>query len=99
AHLVSHRPPVGSWSPRPRRRGAQGAPRERARPCGAEAVSDVDDSAMLPRRDCLTQYVIYDHPRDHPEYFVVRPWDIEAGEAVPRLAAGLFGELAKARAW
>lgn len=62
-------------------------------------MSDVDDSALLPRRDCLTQYVIYDHPRDHPEYFVVRPWDIAAGKGEPRPVAGLFRELEKARAW
>jgi hypothetical protein len=62
-------------------------------------VADVDDSALTPRRDALTQYVIYDHPRDHPEHFVVRPWDIQAGGAVAREAAGLFRDLDKARAY
>lgn len=26
----------------------------------------------------LSQYTIYDHPRDYPEGFVVRRWDISA---------------------
>ena len=25
-------------------------------------------------------YVIYDHPKDFPDYFVVRPWIIGMGE-------------------
>lgn len=66
---------------------------------GGYTAPGADDSALLPRCDCLTQYVIYDHPRDHPEWFVVRPWDIAMGECRPRLAAGLFHELDAARAW
>ena len=27
--------------------------------------------------DELTIWVIYDHPRDHPDYFVARRWDGE----------------------
>jgi hypothetical protein len=29
--------------------------------------------------DEITVYVIYDHPKDHPEYFVVRRWVIQYG--------------------
>jgi hypothetical protein len=64
-------------------------------------MTDVDDSALMPSREdgCLTQYAIYDHPRDHPTYYVVRPWDIRAGECKPRQVAGLFKELENARLW
>lgn len=49
----------------------------------------------------LTQLVIYDHPRDHPDWFVVRAWDIDlsAGARAPRKAAGLFKQLEDARAF
>ena len=60
-------------------------------------MSDVDDSSLLPGE--FTQYVIYDHPADHPEYFVVRPWDIGKAGAIPRKAAGLFVTLDSARAY
>ena len=59
----------------------------------------MDDSALMPKPGAITQYVIYDHPRDHPGYFVVRPWDIENGVVTPRLVAAQFNELAAARAW
>lgn len=58
-----------------------------------------DDAALLPLRGALTMYAVYDHPSDHPDYFVVRPWDIVRGEVTPRLAAGLFRQLEDARAW
>ncbi len=31
----------------------------------------------------LTQYAIYDHPRDYPNHYVVRRWDIVEGCPVP----------------
>jgi hypothetical protein len=31
----------------------------------------------------LRQYVIYDHPRDYPDYFVVRAWEINSGIPIP----------------
>lgn len=59
----------------------------------------VDASAVLPRQDAITQYVIYDHPRDFPLYFVVRPWDIARGKVEPRAIAALFADLEAARTW
>lgn len=60
-----------------------------------------EELALMPSREAgvLTQYAIYDHPADHPDYFVVRPWDIKDGECVARKVAGLFRDLATARAW
>jgi hypothetical protein len=58
-----------------------------------------DDSALHPVPGVVTVYAIYDHPRDHPYHFVVRPWDIVAGRQGPRYACGLFDELDKARAY
>lgn len=29
----------------------------------------------------VSQYVIYDHPADHPDHFVVREWTIGKGPA------------------
>lgn len=31
----------------------------------------------------LQMWVIYDHPRDEPNHFVARRWDIQAGKALP----------------
>jgi hypothetical protein len=31
----------------------------------------------------LTAWTIYDHPRDYPESFVARQYDLEGGEPVP----------------
>lgn len=44
----------------------------------------------------LRQYTIYDHPRDHPESFVVREWLIGAGTVTPGQAWGT-ATLASAR--
>ncbi len=50
----------------------------------------------------MTLWTIYDHPRDHPEHFVVRGWDIAMGTsgpvAVPRARQTLFTTLDAARA-
>lgn len=32
----------------------------------------------------LDQYVVYDHPADHPDKWVVRRWEIHAGSEHPR---------------
>jgi hypothetical protein len=47
----------------------------------------------------LSQYVIYDHPRDYPEHFVVRRWDVVSGmpEPVPCGEAVLADSLEDAR--
>lgn len=68
-------------------------------------MADTDDSTLHPRPNIVSVYVIYDHPRDQPDYFVVRPWDVVNGQSVPRVAAsglpvcGLFRELGDARAY
>ena len=60
----------------------------------------VDDRMLAPRTDAITQYAIYDHPRDFPQHFVVRPWDIVRGRPPePRLVRVLFEELDAARSW
>lgn len=38
----------------------------------------------------LYQYVIYEHPKDKPDKFVVRKWTIYPGEAIP--SASLYSE-------
>ena len=64
-----------------------------------------EDDDLLPRDGVFSVYVIYDHPRDHPEWWVVRPWDVIGGDSAPRIAknglpvAGLFRELEAARAY
>lgn len=46
----------------------------------------------------LTLWVIYDHPVDHPESFVVRPQEVVAGQVVPGVAHRLAETLEDARA-
>jgi hypothetical protein len=41
----------------------------------------------------VSLYVIYDHPRDYPESFVVRRWDLE----IPREVVGTAPTLEAAR--
>lgn len=31
----------------------------------------------------MLMYVIYDHPRDYPEHFVVRAWSVGFGAVLP----------------
>lgn len=38
----------------------------------------------------LAQYVIYDHPKDFPDKFVVRKWIIGSGVVTPQV--GLFAQ-------
>lgn len=47
----------------------------------------------------MRQFVIYDHPADAPEHFVVREWNIGQGWIQPASQAQGFRELEKARAW
>ena len=46
----------------------------------------------------LKQYVIYDHPKDHPHFFVVREWIIGRGELRHGRMMGVAETLDKARA-
>lgn len=47
----------------------------------------------------LLQHVIYDHPRDFPDHWVVRTWTILPGELKPSSQAQLFRDIERARAW
>jgi hypothetical protein len=47
----------------------------------------------------LRQYVIYDHPKDLPDYWVVRGWNIYDGVVQPDRAALLFNTAENARTW
>jgi hypothetical protein len=46
----------------------------------------------------LTTWVIYDHPADFPEHFVVRPWTVAGGGRLEPGSARLCGTLEQARA-
>ncbi len=59
----------------------------------------ITSHALQPSRERLTQYVLYDHPNDHPDFFVVRPFDVGPGTVVARKTCALFRSLDKARAW
>lgn len=54
---------------------------------------------LTPRTGAVCIWVVYDHPSDHPDFFVVRPWDIVGGQYFPRSRCALFRDLDKARAW
>jgi hypothetical protein len=41
-----------------------------------------NDSAAPPHLT-MSQWVIYDHPRDYPDQFVLRRWDIIGSNIVP----------------
>lgn len=45
----------------------------------------------------ITAWVIYDHPQDYPEHWVVRAQDIIAGEVIPRKECTLHATLSSAR--
>lgn len=45
----------------------------------------------------MTFWVIYDHPRDYPAYYVVRAHDQIGGLSVPRSTCSLATTLAEAR--
>jgi hypothetical protein len=45
----------------------------------------------------LHQWVIYDHPADFPEHFVVRHWTVTAGRAQVGPEVWLRPDLAEAR--
>lgn len=47
----------------------------------------------------LTQYVIYEHPLDYPEHFVVRRWEIGEGKILAaKEPLGIAPTLESARA-
>jgi hypothetical protein len=41
-----------------------------------------NDSTAKPHSE-ISQWVIYDHPRDYPDHFVMRRWGITAGNFFP----------------
>lgn len=41
-----------------------------------------NDSAVPPHLT-MSQWVIYDHPRDYPDKFVLRRWDIVGSKVIP----------------
>lgn len=46
----------------------------------------------------LTLWTIYDHPRDHPDHYVVRPFTVSAGGGEPKPGdARLFHDIEVAR--
>lgn len=45
----------------------------------------------------VSQWIIYDHPKDYPDKFVVRRWDIEDGMTTPNSRCDLAGSLDDAR--
>lgn len=47
--------------------------------------------------DGLTMWVIYDHPADHPDHFVVRSWNVTAGVVTPSREEHLFDTAEHAR--
>ena len=47
----------------------------------------------------LAVWVIYDHPVDHPEHYVLRRQDVIDGQVVPSKDCVLFTSLEGARAW
>jgi len=53
------------------------------------AITLHDDACETLRRDALEMWVVYDHPRDMPDYFIARLWEVEAGKttATPILRA------------
>ena len=46
----------------------------------------------------LSQWVIYDHPKDYPKHYVVRRWDIGRFGVMPDQKAILANSLSEARA-
>lgn len=47
--------------------------------------------------ECLWQLVIYDHPRDFPDWFVARWWRVTTGAIQPAPIRCLCGTLEEAR--
>lgn len=47
----------------------------------------------------LTIWTIFDRPKDHPEFFVVRRFTILAGKSIPDDEAHLAKTLEDAREW
>lgn len=48
--------------------------------------------------ETISQYAIYDHPRDFPDHFVVREWLIKDGQVTPAEECWLTQTLEDARA-
>lgn len=47
----------------------------------------------------LLIWTVYDHPRDMPEYWAVRVWELWPGALIPRARLAGFRSLDRARAW
>jgi hypothetical protein len=45
----------------------------------------------------LVHYVIYDHPKDYPGFWIVRRWFIDKGRITPEACASAHLTLADAR--
>jgi hypothetical protein len=52
---------------------------------------------MMPKEKEIGQWVIYDHPKDHPDSFVVRRWGILDGKLIPDHECQLADSLEEAR--
>ena len=48
--------------------------------------------------ETISQYAIYDHPRDFPDHFVLREWRIKDGLVMPAEGCWLTKTLEDARA-
>lgn len=47
----------------------------------------------------ITQYIIYEHPRDYPDHYVIRAWCLDdEGFLCANLSCELAGSLEEARA-
>ncbi len=46
-------------------------------------MNTTDNTPVPPRPDVLTMFVIYDHPKDYPDFVVMREWHVHAGKAEP----------------
>lgn len=46
-------------------------------------MKTIDDTPQPRRTNALSMWVIYDHPKDYPNSFVLREWIIEAGTHKP----------------
>lgn len=75
--------------------------------CGAEVMSNYKNNPNLGKcmnghmvglkQHNLSMWVIYDHPKDHPDAFVVRRWYIEEEVTMPDKTCLLADSLQEAR--
>lgn len=75
--------------------------------CGAEVMSNYKNNPNLGKcmkghmvglkQSTISLWVIYDHPKDHPDAFVVRRWHIDQGITMPDKDCLLAESLPEAR--